>query len=314
VSRESKVLIGVGALVVIGLILALMGQTTFGVIAVLIGLAVGVIALRVTQPDASDPFAAARSEADLTNTGTLTPSDGLAPWSPDGGLNAWTPPTDLASPPAAPTYEPPAYEAPAYEPPAYEPPAYEPPALETPTYEAPAYDAPAYEPPAYEPPAYEAPTYQPEPVTEPEPTSAGSWDEGWDSSVSWAPEAEPTVEAPQAFQPEPYQPDSYQPDSYQPESNPLDDLVGLDSLDPIAEVERIESRGSMFDAPKDYQPVSGFDDVDIHGNAIINEQVSTADDIMAASQATELNLASSDEQTELQKLLAKVQIRLSAYE
>ncbi len=35
---------------------------------------------------------------------------------------------------------------------------------------------------------------------------------------------------------------------------------------------------------------------------------------MAASQATELHLGGGEEQTELQKLLAKVQIRLSAYE
>ena len=266
-SRESKVLIGVGALVVIGLILALMGQTTIGVIAVLIGLVVGVVALRVTKPDATDPFAEARTEADLHNTGTITSDDSLAPWAPEGGLNAWTPPTDLASP-EAPTYELPAYEAPTAEP-----------------------EAPAYEPVAFEP----------EPVVEAEPAS--SWDEGWDSTVSWAPEAEPTVESPSAHTADTYQPESYQPDSFQPESNPLDDLVGLDSLDPIAEVERIESRStSLFGGDPTFQA------------PIINEQVSTADDIMAASQATELNLGDSGEQTELQKLLAKVQIRLSAYE
>ena len=52
--------------------------------------------------------------------------------------------------------------------------------------------------------------------------------------------------------------------------------------------------------------------LDLHGNPV-NEDVAGADDIMAASQATELHLADG-EQTELQKLLAKVQIRLSAYE
>jgi hypothetical protein len=46
---------------------------------------------------------------------------------------------------------------------------------------------------------------------------------------------------------------------------------------------------------------------------VVNEDVADADDIMAASQATELHLENG-EQTELQKLLAKVQIRLSAYE
>ena len=106
-SRESKVLIGVGALVVIGLILALIG---------LLGLVAGVAGLRFTKQDASDPFADVRTEADLSNTGTLTPNDGLAPWSPDGGLNAWTPPTDLATPPpAAPIYEAPVQDTPTYE-------------------------------------------------------------------------------------------------------------------------------------------------------------------------------------------------------
>ena len=283
-SRESKVLIGVGALVVIGLVLALMGQTTIGVIAVLIGLVAGVAALRFTKTeDGADPFADARTEADRSNTGTLTPADGLAPWSPDGGLNAWTPPTDLATPPAAPTYEPPAHQPPAYDTPPQAP------AYETPAYEAPTYEAPAYETPTYETPTYEAPTH--EPVAEPEPASTGSWDDSWDSTVSWAPEAESAVDSPV---------DHY--GSPQVDSNPLDDLVGLDSLDPIAEVERIEGRStSLFGGDPSFQA------------PIINEQVSTADDIMAASHATELNLADG-EQTELQKLLAKVQIRLSAYE
>ena len=287
-SRESKVLIGVGALVVIGLVLALIGQPTIGVIAVLIGLVAGVAGLRLTTPDASDPFAAARTEADKSNTGTLTPTDGLAPWSPDGGLNAWTPPTDLATPPPAPTYEPPTYEPP--------------------TYQAPTYEAPV------EAPTFEAPTYQPLTEPEAEPASAGSWDDGWDSTVSWAPEAEPALDGPvdhqqhEHHQPEHQQPEYQQPEHHQPayrqaDSNPLDDLVGLDSLDPIAEVERIEGRStSLFGGDPTFQA------------PIINEQVSTADDIMAASQATELHLAGAEEQTELQKLLAKVQIRLSAYE
>ncbi len=301
-SKESKVLIGVGALVVIGLILALIGQTTIGVIAVLIGLVAGVAGLRFTKQDASDPFADARSEADLSNTGTLTPNDGLAPWSPDGGLNAWTPPTGLATPPpAAPTYEAPVQQQPTYEAPTYEPPA--------PTFEAPTYASLA------------------DPETEAQPAPTTSWDDGWDSTVSWAPEAEAAVDSPTDFQqpdyardhaqpeypqpgyqqpeyPQPeYQPEYQQTDRLGSESNPLDDLVGLDALDPIAEVERIEGRStSLFGGDPTFQA------------PIINEQVSTADDIMAASQATELNLGDGGEQTELQKLLAKVQIRLSAYE
>ena len=47
--------------------------------------------------------------------------------------------------------------------------------------------------------------------------------------------------------------------------------------------------------------------------APINEDVSSADDIMAASQATELQVEE-DDNSELAKLLAKVQARLAAYE
>jgi hypothetical protein len=310
VSRESKVLIGVGALVVIGLVLALMGQSTIGVFAVLIGLVAGVAALRFTKPDgAVDPFADARTEADRTNTGTLAPTDGLAPWSPDGGLNAWTPPADLAppvAPPAPPSHEPPAptyppaapqapsFDAPSFESPSYEAPTYEAPAPQAPAFDSPAFDSPAFDTPTYQTPSYDTPTYEApsEPTQAPEPAPTGSWDSSWDSTVSWTPEAESAVDAPT---------DRF--DAPGSDSNPLDDLVGLDTLDPIAEVERIEGRStSLFGGDPNFKA------------PVINEQVSTADDIMAASQATELNLAGDGEQTELQKLLAKVQIRLSAYE
>jgi hypothetical protein len=48
----------------------------------------------------------------------------------------------------------------------------------------------------------------------------------------------------------------------------------------------------------------------------INEDVASADDIMAASEATELHIPDADEgdDSELAKLLAKVQARLAAYE
>lgn len=48
----------------------------------------------------------------------------------------------------------------------------------------------------------------------------------------------------------------------------------------------------------------------------INEDVASADDIMAASEATELHIPAADEgdDSELAKLLAKVQARLAAYE
>lgn len=239
-NRESKVLIGVGALAVIGLIVALASSPTLGVVVIGLGLIAGVVYLRVTRPDQTDPFAEARSEADETNVGNITPSEPLAAWAPEGGLSAWTPPAD-ATPPAA-------------------------------------------------LPAAEL-TYHP--LVEPEVQPATNWDDTpWDQSVTWQP-SEATAAAPPA----------------PADTNPLDDLVPLDRMDPIAEVERIEGRESS----PGRDPIT-FDgrELDIHGNAV-NEAVTGADDIMAASHATELHLADG-EQTELQKLLAKVQIRLSAYE
>jgi hypothetical protein len=217
----------------------------------------GFAGLRLIKPDTDDPFADARTEADQTATGTLTPSEPLAPWSPDGGLNAWTPPADFA--PMAPP----------------------------------------------------EPMAPPQPVAEFEPAPTTSWDDtSWDSTVTW--EAEPPAPA----APPPAAPMAPAPSFSPVDSNPLDDLVGLDALDPIAEVERIESREAA--EPEGFSGFTPFDariadvELDIHGNPV-NENVTDADDIMAASQATELNLADG-EQTELQKLLAKVQIRLSAYE
>jgi len=294
VNRESKVLIGVGVLAIVGLLLALSTSATLGVLVIAIGLVGGVVYLRATRPDQTDPFAEARSAADETNVGNITPNEPLAPWSPEGGLTAWTPPADLAPQAPLPPFVEPTYgrlDEPSYgrldEPPAYEPPAYEPPA----------FDPPAYEPPAYEPPAYEAPAY--ERTFEPTPEPATNWDDtSWEQSVTWDPPAPPAPPAPSAPPPP-------------SERNPLDDLVGLDRMDPVAEVQRIDERETAAPARSEGITFDGRE-LDIHGNAV-NEAVTGADDIMAASQATELHLANG-EQTELQKLLAKVQIRLSAYE
>lgn len=245
-SRESRVLIGVGGLAVIGLLLAVSGRMAVGLVVLVVGLVGGVVALRMTRPDTSDPFTDARAEADSSNTGTLTMGEPLAPWSPDGGLAAWTPPAGLAPPPADPFV-----------------------------------DQYTQTPP---PPA--------EPVAEP----ATDWDSTtWENSVSW--DTRPSAPA---------------------DTNPLDDLVDFDTLDPIAEVERIENRAApsptdSIDSYEQFHSQVDTGELDVHGNPIINENVTDADDIMAASQATELHLADG-EQTELQKLLAKVQIRLSAYE
>jgi hypothetical protein len=257
VSRDTKVLIGVGAIVVVGLILALTTSATIGLVVVAIGLVGAFVAMRVAPTDTDDPFADARSEADETQVGNLTPNQPLAPWSPDGGLNAWTPPVSLTGMPDAPPAAP-------------------------------------VEPTA----RFEAP---PDEVSQ---ESSTAWSTEWNNDDTWQSTTSYTNEHPTST-----------------DTNPLDELQGLDSLDPIAEVERIEARSA--DEPDTAEADHAFsfggvsrpasdDVVDLHA-ITVNEDVAGADDIMAASQATELHLADG-EQTELQKLLAKVQIRLSAYE
>ncbi len=131
------------------------------------------------------------------------------------------------------------------------------------------------------------------------------------------------------------------------EDNPLDALDRLDDIDPIAEVERIDAlEAEPFDDPlgrlDTIDPLDDFtfdeDEFDTTEPAVatesepvksggfsfasappvINEEeIKTADDIMAASQATELELPGTEGDggdSELARLLAKVQARLSAYE
>jgi hypothetical protein len=165
---------------------------------------------------------------------------------------------------------------------------------------------------------------------EPDPAPTTSWDDGqsWTEGSTWS------------------------SDSISTETNPLDDLDRLDDVDVVAEVERLEARSGLmdetttsFDAPFDTSfetsfetsfdaPVSdtSFDTYQPIGDQVgaapvsyerfepsfvppINEEVSSPDDIMAASQATELSIATAaDDNSELAKLLAKVQQRLAAYE
>jgi hypothetical protein len=261
VSRETKVLIGVGGLAAIGLILALSGRMSLGLLVLAIGLVAGFVGLRVTRPDTSDPFADVRSEADQTHTGDLTSIEPLAPWAPEGGLGAWTPPVDLA--PLAPV---------------------EPsePSLGAPTGPHPV-----------------APAFEAEPAT--------SWNgNNWDSTVTWEADPPASVEPP-SVEPDPVAPTSIFSAPSAPTTTsptPGSPTPGVDT-NPLDEVERIEDPESAA-AAGEYTGFTPFD-------APVNENVTGADDIMAASQATELNLGDG-EQTELQKLLAKVQIRLSAYE
>jgi hypothetical protein len=131
------------------------------------------------------------------------------------------------------------------------------------------------------------------------------------------------------------------------EDNPLDALDSLDEIDPIAEVERLEGlETETYDPLGSLDTAEELDDFDFEDDfdesllaeedveeelpvkkssggfsfssapAVINEEeIKTADDIMAASHATELELPIADGgDSELARLLAKVQARLSAYE
>ncbi len=84
-----------------------------------------------------------------------------------------------------------------------------------------------------------------------------------------------------------------------PSADPLDDLDRLDDVDVVAEVERLDSAATASTVEPPVSP--------------IKEDVETSDDILAASSATQLTIGAGDN-TELARLLAKVQERLTAYE
>lgn len=166
-----------------------------------------------------------------------------------------------------------------------------------------------------------------------EPLSA--WTPGPDAGeplTAWAPEEaaadldEPPAPAPTAkARPEP------QPRA--PRSRPAQSRPNLDRSDSIFATPRSDVADDAL-APFEPSPLEGWDsggssvaEVDeqaeidrasrvLAGETQINEAVSTADDIMAASEATELHLETSNsgDDGELAKLLAKVQARLAAYE
>lgn len=126
------------------------------------------------------------------------------------------------------------------------------------------------------------------------------------------------------------------------DDDPLASLDRLDDIDPVAEVERLDATDEdpfaslrsdieidtevdiEVDGALELDELSDLDDEPIGSSsdsafsfaaapAVINEEVSTADDIMAASTATELHVEEAGD-SELARLLAKVQARLSAYE
>lgn len=164
-------------------------------------------------------------------------------------------------------------------------------------------------------PAAPLPTWTPpSELTGGQATAPGTiWDDtsqSWDSGESW--DAGPSWD----------EGDSWSSGEVALDRNPLDELDRLDEVDVVAEVERIEARGALVDEfTDDRQPVGLQDRVgnDARTTPVvspINENVSSADDIMAASQATELTVVApaAADNSELAKLLAKVQARLAAYE
>jgi len=120
------------------------------------------------------------------------------------------------------------------------------------------------------------------------------------------------------------------------DDDPLSSLDRLDDIDPVAEVERLDAADDdpfaslrtdieLDDDTFELDELTELDDEPVVAKAastgfsfssapsVINEEVATADDIMAASTATELHVEDAGD-SELARLLAKVQARLSAYE
>jgi hypothetical protein len=97
------------------------------------------------------------------------------------------------------------------------------------------------------------------------------------------------------------------------DTNPLHEIEGLDEVDVVAEVERIEAResGARAEAADRAEAERATSSLFSAPAPVIKEEVSSADDIMAASQATEVE---PEDNSELAKLLAKVHARLAAYE
>ena len=218
---------------------------------------------------------------------TWTPPDSLKPWSPSADTTAPAPPSDLTSAPSTPSADQ--------------------------DFWSPTSPSVSDFKDLAEPPHVAEPTDWAQSTDWAEPTD---WAE---TTSTESPEAAPTAApAPSSWLDDPFGAtdgtDQRQSDGWADgstwddstitaDSNPLDDLARLDDIDVIAEFERLDERETLG------QP--GFD----QALSPINEAVSSADDIMAASQATELQVQQdNDDNSELAKLLAKVQARLAAYE
>jgi hypothetical protein len=282
VSKEAKT--GIGLAIVA--LLALAVYRSMNLLAALAVLVVGAVAviyvLRRMEEEGDGRPRRKQSTTELLEAATndLQP---LRPWSPPDSLQPWSPQADTTTEPAAPISE-------------FSP------TIEdvTPTETAPDRD-------------FWAPT-------EPAPSDFSDLAPDNGSTTSWLDDPFGKTEdafgtatdAPHEDSHAPPSDDSWADGStwddrkVAADSNPLDELSRLDEVDVIAEFERLET-SDTFAEPQVGSPI--LDEL----SSPINEAVSTDDDILAASQATELQVTDG-ENSELAKLLAKVQARLAAYE
>jgi hypothetical protein len=281
VSRQAKTVIGLVIVAVVALVAMLMMGPLVGiVIAVAGGLGVVVVLQRMDDAPAL-PSRSRSKKRDTTNDlleSATSHVEPLTTWTPPDSLTPWTPPVDETAASFTDLAPPP--DAPA----------------------APSDDdfwsgdstltgfADLAEPSIDDTPSWLA---DPAPIDEATPAPMGLPESDlaepglpeWASTDPWADGS--TWDGP----------------SVATETNPLDEIARLDEVDVIAEFERLDEQEA--------KPSTSL--FDVGHVAPINEDVASADDIMAASQATELQVESEDN-SELAKLLAKVQARLAAYE
>lgn len=312
-SRQAKTVIGLVIVAVVALVAMLMMGPLVGIVIAVAG-GLGVVVVLQRMDDAPALPSRPRSKKRDTTTDLLESAtshvEPLSTWTPPDSLTPWTPPvdetaasfTDLAPPPDAPAApsdddfwsgdstttgfadlaEPSIDDTPSW--------------LADP---APVDDAPAEttswlaDPAPAEPSIDDTPSWlaspapadidEPSGVPEPDLAEAGLPE--WSSTDPWADGS------------------TWDGASVATDTNPLDEIARLDEVDVIAELERLDEQEA--------KPSTSL--FDVGHVAPINEDVASADDIMAASQATELQVESEDN-SELAKLLAKVQARLAAYE
>jgi hypothetical protein len=278
VSKEAKT--GIGLAIVA--LLALAVYRSMSLLAALAVLVVGAVAaiyvLRKMDEDGGMPRRKQSTTERLeAATSGVQP---LAPWSPPESLKPWSPPSDLAQPET---------DEFSSTPPVTDFAAAPPESTETDDFWAPTETEPSdfsdLAPPADQPSSWLDDPFA-APTTD-EPTTDDPWsstDQPWADGSTWD---RTNVAA---------------------DTNPLDELSRLDGVDVIAEFERLETSDTFTEPELDVAPI--LDEL----ATPINEAVSSDDDILAASSATELQIGAEGENSELAKLLAKVQARLAAYE